>query len=320
VKRFSPLLFLIGLVLFALILSRVDISTCWQLLKNANPGWVTLAFLFLVPEVLLKAWRIRQLTRETKHSLSLTDATLVYLSGQPLASVTPAKVGDVARVLLLSKRSGMSMAQTLAVHVADKVLDLAALGLLASIGLITLISESQETGPYWSALAGIGVGILLMAAFLNRNWVSRFVKPVILALAPKRAADDLHHHGREFYHHFESFFLPIGRLTGPFLLSLLAWEAALVRALFCAKALSLPLDFIHLQWLLPVVAIVEFLPISIMGFGTREAALFLFFGKWVKPEGLIPFSLMMVLVGPLASAVLGVPVAALIEPNATRRK
>jgi len=242
----------------------------------------------------------------------------VYLSGQPLASVTPAKLGDVARVLLLSQKSGLSTAPALAVHVADKILDLAALGLLASVGLITLIAESRQTGPAASALAGILVGVSLVAAFLNRGWVRRFVKPVVLALAPDKVANSLHTHGREFYQHFEAFFLPLRRMNGPMILSLLAWEVAILRAWLCAQALGLPMTFAQLQWLLPVIIMVEFLPISVMGFGTREAALFVFFAGIVGQEGLISFSLLTVLVGPLTTALIGIPAAATIHPRPTR--
>jgi hypothetical protein len=308
-KRFSPFATLIGLALFALILSRVDLKTSLGLLGGASPSWVAAALLLLFPEILLKSLRIRRLAAGAGHRLGLGDAVKVYLSGQPLASVTPAKLGDVARVLLLSRRSGMDTPCALAVHVADKVLDLAALALLASIGLITLIADARQTHAAFTALAGIGVGVALMAAFLNRGWVKRFVKPVVLALAPEKVARALHSHGREFYRHFETFFLPLRRLSGPLLLSLLAWETAVARAWVCAMALGLPLGFWHLQWLLPVVIMVEFLPISIMGFGTREASLFMFFPA-VAREGLVSFSLLTVVVGPLASALMGIPAAA----------
>ncbi len=317
-KRFSPFATLIGLILFAVILSRVDLRASLDLLGKTSPLWIGAAFLLLSPEILLKSLRIRRLAAEAGHLIGVKDAVHVYLSGQPLASVTPAKLGDVARVLLLSQKSGMGTPQALAVHVADKVLDLAALALLASIGLITLIADAQQTHAAWSALAGIGVGVALMTAFLNRGWVRRFVKPVVLALAPEKVARSLHSHGREFYRHFETFFLPLRRLAGPLALSLLAWETAIARAWICSTALGLPLTFWNLQWLLPVVIMVEFLPISIMGFGTREASLFVFFAG-ISRESLVSFSLLTVVVGPLASALLGIPAAASLKMPEGRR-
>lgn len=317
-RRYSPFAYLIGLALFGIILSRVDLRTTMGLLGGAAPWFVAAALLFLTPEILLKAWRIRLLVREAGRRITLGSALRVYLSGQPLASVTPAKLGDVARVLLITRKATMDTPQALAVHVADKVLDLAALALLASIGLITLIADSRQTHTAWSALAGIAVGVALMAAFLNRGWVSRFIKPVVLALAPEKVARALHSHGRDFYRHFETFFFPLRRLAGPMLLSLLAWETTVVRAWLCAGSLGLPIDFWQFQWLLPVVITVEFLPVSVMGFGTREAALFVFFPS-VAPEALVSLSLLTVLVGPLASALLGIPAAASLGAPEARR-
>ena len=115
-------------------------------------------------------------------------------------------------------------------------------------------------------------------------------------------------------------FQPISRVIGPFLLSLLAWEAAFTRAYFCALALGLPLSFLKVALLLPVVVVVEFIPISIMGLGTREAALFLFLASDQLPlSSLLPFSLLMLLVGPLFVSLLGIPAAMKVGALAAKK-
>ena len=93
-------------------------------------------------------------------------------------------------------------------------------------------------------------------------------------------------------------------------ISLGAWITVWIRAYFCTLALGLPLSFFFIAMMLPVVVVIEFIPVTILGFGTREAALFVFFASThVDRSGLLSFSMMMVLAGPLGTALMGIPFA-----------
>jgi glycosyltransferase 2 family protein len=309
-KRLSSFVFLLGLILFVILLRMVDLPATWQLLKSAQPFWVGMSFFFLLPEILFKGLRLTAMSRVFHSKLSVKQAVWIYLAGQPLSAVTPAKLGDIVRVLGIGRWGNLKPHSAFAVHVADKVYDLLTLGLMAATGLIVLISQNQHEGPAVSALLGIGLGVLLMALFLNPQWMERIIKPLLLFLAPKQLAERLRAHGREFYQSLLSLFQPSHRVALPFLLSLAAWTTVLTRAYFCALALGLPLSFTRIALLLPVVVVIEFIPVTILGFGTREASLFLFFASsQVDKSGLLSFSLMMVLAGPLGTALMGIPFA-----------
>ena len=315
-KRLSFLAILLGPILFVLLLQMVDLPAAWNLLKQAQPLWVAASFLFLAPEIFLKAWRITALARTFHSKLTVKQSTALYLAGQPLAAVTPAKLGDIVRVLGIGRWGNLKPHSAFAVHVADKVYDLLALGLLAATGLVTYIVQTQFQGPAVAALAGIGLGIVLMALFLNPQWMRTLIKPLLLLLAPKKLAEQLSAHGREFYQNLLHLFQPASHLILPFALSLAAWITVWVRAYFCALALGLPISFLFIAMMLPVVVVIEFIPITILGFGTREASLFLFFASThVDRSGLLSFSLMMVLAGPLGTALMGIPFAMRLTHN-----
>lgn len=308
-RRLSSFAFLLGLLLFALLLKMVDLPATLRILESASPFWVGMSFLFILPEIIFKAFRISGLARVFHSHLTVKDSVRIYLAGQPLASVTPAKLGDIVRVLGISRWGNLRSYSAFAVHAADKVYDLLALGLLAAIGLISLILQNQHQAPAEGALLGIGIGILLMALVLNPQWMRLVLKPLLLILAPKKLAEQFSAHGKEFYKDLHSLFQP-ARLFLPFGLSLLAWGSVLVRAYFCALALGLSLSFSTIALLLPVVIVIEFIPVTILGFGTREAALFVFFASTqVDRSGLLSFSLMMVLAGPLFTSLAGIPFA-----------
>ena len=310
-KKLSRFAFLIGLALFFyLLLKKVNLTQSWDILTHANLNWLLLAFVFALPEILFKSLRLHLLANRLKSPLKFREALWIFLSGQPLSAVTPGKLGDVVRVFSLSKTGKLSLPSAFAAHVSDKVYDMLCLLLLAAIGLINLIIETQNQMPAVAALGGLLVGIGLIALFLHPEWMRAYVKPIILSLAPKALSQNIHTHGKEFYARLLELFNPPTRLVAPFLLSLAAWEVTAFRAYFCALALDIPLTLTTLVLLLPVVIVVELLPISIMGFGTREAALFLLFSSsQVTQSALLSFSFTTFLVGPIFIAFLGIPAA-----------
>lgn len=84
------------------------------------------------------------------------DSALLFLSAF-LMSITPGKIGEVYKSVLLSERHGVPLARTGPIVVAERLTDLLALILLASFGAITF-----RTG--WAAIAG---GIAMVAAVLS---------------------------------------------------------------------------------------------------------------------------------------------------------
>ena len=308
-KRLKPFAVLIGLLLYVLILRKAGIRDSLDLLAKVQWGWLFLSFLFVVPEVAFKALRFQLLVRRLGSHISYKDATDVYLSGQPLSTLTPSKLGDIVRVLGLSRWAKLPLPAALSVHVADKVYDLLALGLLACVGVLDLLTNTAKQETALTILLGIFLGALLMGLFLHPGWMRSIVKPVLMSLAPKKLASRLSTHGGEFYQKLQELFNPAGRVALPFLISILAWAVVIVRAYLCVLALNLPIPFGPLTLLLPVVIVIEFIPISVLGFGLREWGMGLFFSEYVLQSSLNSLGLLFLLTGPITAALLGVPAA-----------
>jgi hypothetical protein len=81
-------------------------------------------------------------------------------------------------------------------------------------------------------------------------------------------------------------------------------------------ALGLSIPYLKLVLLIPVMVVVELLPISILGFGPREAALFMLFTtSAVHQEDLAVFSILMAVGGPIFAALLGIPASSQFIPK-----
>lgn len=308
-KRLKPFAVVLGLVLYALILRKAGLHDCLDLLGKVQWGWLVLSVVFILPEVLFKALRFQALVRHLGSHISLKDAADVYLSGQPLSTLTPSKLGDIVRVLGLARWARLPLPTALSVHVADKVYDLLALGLFGCVGVLDLFTMTAKQDTAAAILSGILLGVLLMGLFLHPGWMRSIVKPVLMSLAPKKLAAQLSTHGGAFYQKLQDLFNPASRVALPFLLSILAWAVVILRGYFCVLSLGLPIPFGPLALLLPVVVVIEFIPISVLGFGLREWALILFFSEYASNSSLVSLGLLFLLTGPIVAALLGVPAA-----------
>jgi len=155
VKRLKPFAVVLGLGLYALILKKAGLHDCLDLLAKVQWGWLALSFVFIVPEVAFKALRFQVLVRRLGAQISLKDASDVYLSGQPLSTLTPSKLGDIVRVLGLSRWGKLPLTAAFSVHVADKVYDLLALGLLGCVGVLDLFTMTARQDTAAAILAGL---------------------------------------------------------------------------------------------------------------------------------------------------------------------
>jgi uncharacterized protein (TIRG00374 family) len=84
------------------------------------------------------------------------DSLLVFLSGFVL-TVTPGKVGEVFKSILLHETHGVPIARTAPIVVAERVTDVIGIVVLIALGSVGL-----RGGLVWAALGGTGVAVLVV--------------------------------------------------------------------------------------------------------------------------------------------------------------
>lgn len=98
--------------------------------------------------------------RETTPGLTRSRSLVVYLAGLSM-SITPGKVGEVLRSMLLKASDGVPFTRTAPIVVADRLTDLVALVLLSLVGL----ADHEEYTPYVLVTAGfVAVGIVVLGS------------------------------------------------------------------------------------------------------------------------------------------------------------
>jgi uncharacterized membrane protein YbhN (UPF0104 family) len=164
---------LLGVVLGALIylvaVLWVDLSAMEEALAGFRWSAVGLALVLSSVNYLLRFWKwelclgwlgIREPGPGNAPGLTRGRSLLIYIAGLSM-SVTPGKVGEVLRSLLLKQTDGVDFTRTAPIVVADRLTDLVALVVLSLVGIM----EFQEYLPVvLVTLALVVAGVIVLGS------------------------------------------------------------------------------------------------------------------------------------------------------------
>ncbi len=295
--------------LLYILFSRVDVARVWDTTRSASWRWLMAALGLYLVMVLLSAWRWGLLLR-TQHVVTRT-ASLVrsYLVATFFNNFLPSNIGgDVIRIRDTALPAGSKTLATTVVLV-DRSIGLLGLVLVAAVGASLTSRASDTLGPGGPALlwlacaAGIGLAVPVLLwpqhvtrllhplKALHQDWVEERLARLVEALAKFRRA-------------------PVALGLG--LLGAVAVQAVLVGFYAAiAYALHVPIPTAHLAILVPLSFVVQMAPVSVNGFGVREATFGAYFTRLGLPlESALAVSLVgavLVMVFSLSGAVALIP-------------
>jgi glycosyltransferase 2 family protein len=271
------------------VLRDVDLGRLVATMVRAAPGWIVLAIATYLAMLALSVWRWQVLLRAqhvTVPSRTLWQSWLVALF---FNNFLPSNIGgDVWRVADTAPAAGSKTVATTIVLV-DRAIGLVALFIVAALG---------AAGARWLGVtvpgvqwlwAGVGVGLAAAVPFL--------VAPRLLTLllAPVRATG--HRWALERALTFEGAFTRFrarpAALAGAFAGAIGVQVVIVAFYFFTAHGLGIPLPFVLAGVLVPISLAVQMVPVSINGFGVREAVFVFFFARFGLPnESAVALSLL----------------------------
>ena len=253
---------LLGVVVWAGLLFYGDASQTFRAMGSLDP-WVLLASLALSTlNYLIRAVRWQWLLQRVGVHIPAGESTIVFLAGLSM-TLTPMKVGELLKSVLLKQSRDISGSVTAPVVMAERITDLVALVLLASIGSLAL-----DRG-YFVAVGGTA----LLAAIVSVCTVRPLGEAVLWVCERtplvKRQIGRL----RNAYDHLGTLVSP-----APFMLSsglsVLAWGAQCIALMLLVDAYpgaSLSVEGSFLAYSMPLLAgILSMLP---GGLGLTEASM-----------------------------------------------
>jgi len=285
----------LSLALLAWLANRVGLDAIGSTLAGISWAWYIPAFFVFLGNVILRAYRWHILVRALDQKVSYGRLLYLYFLGFFFNNFIPSGFGgDVVKVLALQQDQSHG-AEALSSVLMDRLTGLIG---SASIALIVLAWNGVQSwfgGSTTSlslpsplvtitALVSIGIpaGFMLIRSFDPLELIGRHL-PFTRRVTTHAGLQRLIHTIRGY---------PLAALLGalsvslPFTVSLVAIQYAI------ARALSVDVPF-HLFFLfVPIIAIINTLPISFNGLGMREGVYqFLFVPAGVSSAGAIAMSL-----------------------------
>ena len=164
---------------------QISIDDLGTAIAMARWEWVALAVVVVVASSSLKAVRWRVLFFPRRVPIGRTWS--VFMIGQMLNILLPARAGEVGRIYLIGDEGAVSHAAALSTVVVEKIVDLVMLTLAFFIVALWLVTTSTDF-PDWLRDAGMGLvllaalglaSILLLARLGRRIWhlLRRTLKP-----------------------------------------------------------------------------------------------------------------------------------------------
>jgi uncharacterized membrane protein YbhN (UPF0104 family) len=268
----------VSLILLVVLFSRIDAGRLWESARRASVPWLCAALLLYFITVLVSTWRWHLL-------LGAQDVPVPYrtLLGSLLVALffnnfLPSNIGgDVIRIRDTARLAGSTTLATIVV-LADRLIGLMGLVLVAALGATMAAGAAgHPRAPIWPSWlwAGFIIGALASApAVLAPAGVGRLLRPLTV-FHPEWVGDRI----ENLTAVLERFRGRPSALAGCFGGAVFVQAAIVVFYLGVAYALAVPVTVWDLAVIVPLSFIVQMLPVSLNGFGVREATFTFYFTR-----------------------------------------
>jgi glycosyltransferase 2 family protein len=259
---------LVSLALLYVALRGINFAAIQARISQINLGWIGFAILVTIFQIFLGALRWREISALCEAPLTDLQAFRYNMIGAFFNQTLPSSIGGDAVRLWLVNRTGAGWRAATYSILTDRAVGLIALALIIVTSLpwsYGMIADSNGRLALmfvdFAALAG-GLGFLLLGylpwSWLKRWWPTRHIR------ACSVVANQVIFNPR----------------SGPKIaaLSLSIHVLAVVIAWCAVRAIAAPANFEQIFLLTPPIMLITMMPISIAGWGVREATMMVAFG------------------------------------------
>jgi uncharacterized membrane protein YbhN (UPF0104 family) len=282
----------VSIALLAILFSRIDVARLWATAKQASIAWLLIALSLYAVNVVLSLWRWQLLLVAQEVSVPVRLLAGSYLVALFFNNFLPSNIGgDFFRISDTAKIAKSKTTATIVV-LADRVMGVIALVFIAAIGATVSGAIHPAAIPIWPVWlwAGFVAGAAASApAVLAPDGFGRLLRP-LMVIHPEWVGgriDNLTTILMRFRRH------PV-RLLQCFLGAILVQVTAVCFYYAIVIALRESVSIADIAVIVPISYVVQLLPISVSGFGVREATFSLYFSRIGQP---VESAILMSLVG-----------------------
>jgi len=268
----------VSIALLVLLFSRVDVAKLWASARHASLAWMGIALGFYAVSILVMVWRWWLLLEAQDVSMpfpALFGSMSVALF---FNNFLPSNIGgDVVRI---SDTAKVARSKTLAaiVILADRTMGMMGLVLVAAMGVSLVTSPVGHAPlPIWPSWlwAGFTSGMLVAGLILwSPGGVGWLLRPLTV-LHPEWVGGRI----GSLTATLQRFRSHMGAIVTCFAGAVVVQVMTVAFGWAVAHALGIPIGPFDLAVVVPLAGVVQMIPLSVNGFGVREATYSLYFTR-----------------------------------------
>lgn len=277
-SKYSLLLKILGsVIIIGFLITRIkwDAATFTEILSEIDLFKYMISLSGVIIVLFLKSVRWNLLLKAQDCNYSYTSAFIAYISSYTIGLLTPGRVGEIARLYYVRQDKEISFYKSFKTIVTDRIFDFA---LLIWFGLSGLLFFYKVLGDIpavsYLLISAVAVFIFWLIGKVIINWIR---SSNVFIVFVRESWSDM----------FDK------RMFLPWLLTILSYLLFYIANWFILSALHQQITLIEVGFILSIMSLVTLIPITLAGFGTREASLiFLFSFYMLSPETAVVFSVL----------------------------
>ncbi len=303
--RPSKILPIIGLLLFAFIIARSGPMKILGVLMNIDMFYLLVSIGMIILVTILKSPKWKMVIGLHGCDYPFSKSMKVWLIGAFTGIVTPGRVGDLIRALYLN-RECKTFGKCISTVIVDRVIELLMTLVFAAVGVVLFIFWFGQSLFFDVIIVFILLGFVLIGLMLRKNFIRRIMRPIFNFFVPKRHGDKIRVGFHEFYGSIREIRKKSSGLAYVSIFSLFIWLIQILEVQVFALTLGIEIGYLYVLVVFSIVVIVELIPISVSGIGTRDAFMVFSLGLiGISPEAAIAFSILYLVLGYWINALVG---------------
>ncbi|MCF7861334.1 flippase-like domain-containing protein [Candidatus Woesearchaeota archaeon] len=259
------LLLAVGIIIFYLIFQMMDTGTLVEIFSDLNLFYAVLLFMMSAfINFVLMADKWRRIVTIVGTKISLLESAYIHIANFPLVTLLPARAGEFFKVYYMKKKFGLGLKEGAGTVIFDKATDLSVMVFFILFGLVFLDIKLPISIHY----IFIAMAVMAPVGFIVLSKMKYKIFTAFSRMGLSRTV----------------FFLAY---------SLINWTIGLLSFKVLFLTLNINIPFGAIFTLSPIITLISTLPVTLSGFGTREAAVVFFFSKYATPEQLFASGILM---------------------------
>jgi len=275
----------VSLGLLGVLFSRTDLNSIWEHVRHASGFWLLVGLLLYAISLGVAAWRWGLLCGAQGMPVRTRTLFTSYLVASFFNNFLPSNIGgDVVRI---RDTAGPAGSKTLATTVVlfDRAIGLMGVVLMAAIGASVASGGAAAAAalPVWPSWLWAGfllATVVAAPAVIAPAGVGRLLQPLTV-FHPEWVGDRI----TKITGTLERFRDRPSSLLGGFAGALTVQAMMVLFYAAVARSFNIPVTTWHLAVVVPVSFVVQMLPVSVNGFGVREATFSFYFTRIGLPIG-----------------------------------